>query len=217
MLGGAAAARAEGFTTYRPIEALAGWRAPDSFQFYSPVEARNWKVGAYAGVYDHGRLLYLAYMPWRTSARDLDSSGWLFAANATYRMLDFPFLPISIELDAMAGVHAGRQGFLEFGVLPMFRWRWFPWNDFVYTTYRMGVIGPNYATAISTLEQGDTYLRRTARFLNFYVSEFTFSSSETANWEAFVRIHHRSGAYGRVNGVHGGSNYVSVGARFALQ
>ncbi len=214
---GGAEPRAAELVTYRPIESVAGWTAPDSFQFFSPLEAKNWKLGGYAGPYNHGRLLYLAYMPWRTRLHDIDFAGALLAFNATYRVLDFPYLPISIELDGMIGAHVGQQGFAEFGMLPMFRWRWFPWNDWVYTTYRMGVIGANYTTAISRLEQGDTWHHRTTRFLNFYVSEFTFSSSENSMWEAFARIHHRSGAYGRVNGVHGGSNYVAIGARFALK
>ncbi len=50
-------------------------------------------------------------------------------------------------------------------------------------------------------------------FLNFLVPELTFSSCPEAKWEAFLRVHHRSGTWSTIKGVYGGSNYVSVGYR----
>ena len=191
---------------------LPKWEPPSSVTFESPFNSENWSIGAYGGVYNRNRLTYFIVAPWKvTSTWDHD---YMVAGNAVYTILHFPYVPIDLEFDVTVADHFGQEQFFEFGALPMFRWKWFPWNNFVYTTLRMGPFGASYTTVISALEASETAGLHTARYLNLYIAEWTFAPGEPSRWEAFVRVHHRSGIYGHINGVSGGSNYVNLGYRF---
>jgi hypothetical protein len=128
-------------------------------------------------------------------------------------MAHLPYVPMDLELDFTVADHFGQGTFFEFGALPILRWKWFPWNNYLYTTFRMGPLGASYTTGISRLEAADTAGDHTARYLNLYIAEWTAALDQRSPWETFVRIHHRSGIYGLINGVHGGSNYVTGGLR----
>jgi hypothetical protein len=81
-----------------------------------------------------------------------------------------------------------------------------------YTNVRLG-LGLSYVTGISSWELQSSDNKTGSRLLIFVVPEVTLASSEHSRGEAFIRVHHRSGAYGLVNGVYGGSNYLCVGFR----
>jgi len=188
-----------------------GWGPPDHFVFHSPADATAWRFGAFAGQYNSGRLLYLEFEPWR-GAR-LYKPGYVGALNATYKAVDLPYLPVEIGLDFALAQHFGGQSFSEVAFAPTITWNWFPWNNYVYTRFRMGPLGVSYDTAVSKLEAADTVGRHTSRFLNYHVAELIFSPAKDANWEVFLGVHHRCGIYGLVGKVNGGSNYVTAGFR----
>ena len=74
-------------------------------------------------------------------------------------------------------------------------------------------MGASYATGIPAWERQNSGNDKGSRWLEFLVPELTFASGPTSRGEAFIRVHHRSGLYGLINGVSGGSNYLSVGYR----
>ena len=186
-------------------------KTPGRFIFHSPTAASSWSFGVYGGQLNNNVFARIAPAPWK--ARDTFEPAYLVAANGVYRAVEFPYLPIDFEIDVTAGYHFGPQEFAEFTLTPTLRWKWFPWNHYVYTTLRGSPVGLSFTTAESRLEALETVGRRTSKLLNSLVYEWTFAPSETSNWEAFYRIHHRCGAYGLFDGVVGGSNYMSLGLR----
>ena len=198
-------AKADGF--------FPAWNTSSEFVWRSPVEAKNWKVGFYEGLYASGRFRTFLYNP--SSARLKPEA--IVAANGVYSIMTFPWLPLDAELDVVAAGHVGGESaFGEGAIVLAARWKWFPWNNFIYTNLRIGSGGPSYTTKISNFERAETNYFRSAKVLNFMFAEWTLARSENADVEVFARIHHRSGANGKINGVVGGSNYLSVGLRTRL-
>lgn len=174
------------------------------------TEKSPWMVGFYVGALSDQRFVNILYSPWTVQLEN----HFMAALNVTYVAHEFQSLPINFEVDGvLAKRFGGGHDAWEVGLLPMVRWKAFPWNDYLYTNVRLGLTGPSYVSEISPWEISKSGNRVGSKFLNFLVPEITFSSGPDASWEAFVRVHHRSGAYGTINGVVGGSNYVSTGYR----
>lgn len=199
---------------WSPVSWLSPVRVRDRAVWRSPLDRSAWRVGAFAGYYHHGAYRTIAFQPWR--ARGLDTSGRIFAANAVLTVFEAPRLPLALELDVTLAGHSGPRNFGEIAMAPALRWSWFPWSRYVHTTFRTAIVGLSYTTRESPLEAIDTQKGRTRRLLNHALMEWTFAPSQESPWEAFVRLHHRSGIYGRLGGVRGGSNYVTVGVRSQL-
>lgn len=178
--------------------------------FYSPLDTDNWKLGFYWGRSYRARLMNAVATPWNTIGTYYDS--YLSGGNLVYRAIDLPNLPISLELDFAGSFHAP-EGYAEFRVTPTFRWKWFPWNNYVYTNLRVGPFGLSYATKVSDLERTQVENYHSAKLLNSTIVEWTFAPSENSPWEAFWRIDHRCGVWGTFDGVVGGTNYMTVGFR----
>jgi hypothetical protein len=168
-----------------------------------------WLVGFYVGALSHQDFIDIPTQPWTVR---LENS-FIAALNLTYVVQRFESLPINFEIDGVLAKRFGNDNEWEAAVLPMVRWKAFPWNNYLYTNVRLGLVGASYVSDISPWELKNSGNRTGSRFLNFLVPELTFSSGPNAKWEAFLRVHHRSGAWGTINGVYGGSNYVSVGYR----
>jgi len=188
-----------------------GWSAPDHLILHDPADLSSWRFGAYAGMLNDDYLHNLEFSPWHSAHMFLPY--YLVAADATYSVMDFPYVPAGLDLDLVAAEHFGGQEFAEFVVVPGVRWKWFPWNDYIYTNLRVGPVGVSYDTSISRVEAAETKGGRTSQFLSALEEEVTFAPSASSKWEVFVRIHHRSGIYGRIDGVNGGTNYVTAGWR----
>jgi len=77
----------------------------------------------------------------------------------------------------------------------------------------VSVMGSSYATGVSSWERQNSGNDKGSNFLQFGSLELTFAADEHSPGEFFVRVHHRSGVYGLINGVTGGSSYLSVGYR----
>jgi len=172
------------------------------------------RLGAYVGALADQSLINITVLrPWDPNF----ASGILVDAHAVYTAYRFASIPLELELEGgvakrFGSREAGQQW--EFDLIPMARWTWFPWNDYVYTNFRLGLIGASYVTGISDFERQFDSSGHSSRFLNLLVPELTVSPYKEAPFEVFVRVHHRSGVYGLINGVHGASNYISTGIRF---
>jgi len=104
--------------------------------------------------------------------------------------------------------HLENFSLFEFDTLITFRWLWFPWNEFMPTTLAFGE-GFSQTTGHPSSERISQGIR--AKFLNYLSTEVTFSLPDSPDWALLARIHHRSGIYGLISNVSGGSNYVSLG------
>jgi hypothetical protein len=199
--------------TDAPPAWLPRWNPPKHATLLSAGDISSWSFGAFAGIYNTGRLIILEVEPWRV--RNDWERDYMIGASAVYKIAHLPWFPVDFELDLSVGdlIQRGQPANWEFGASPELRWKWFPWNSFLYTNCRWGPTGISYTTGLSPVEASQTTHDRTSRFLNLDVFEWTFSPGEQSRWEAFIRNQHRSGVYGLINGVSGGSNYVNIGAR----
>jgi hypothetical protein len=211
------------------------WRAPSDFVFHSPTDPSSWRLGAYFGVGNGDTLVHVLFTPW--NAVSFFNPVYLLAGNVVYSAIELPGVPLDIELEMNLAQHFGPsstqqfkfdvgfphsgplfyspQSYQEFAIAPAFRWKWFPWNDYVYTNVRLMPVGFSYTTALSQWEALQTKSGHTVNVLNFLSAELTFAPGPASGWETFVRVHHRSGINGLVGGVTGGSNYVAIGARLS--
>ena len=118
---------------------------------------------------------------------------------------------LSFELEGQVGKWFGNQKNMEFNLPVAFRWRKFPWDDTVDTSFAYGV-GPSYATLDPAQEienEGDT-----KKFLVYWFAEIALGPPES-NWAGILRLHHRSGAFGLVaEKGHGGSNTLAAGIKY---
>lgn len=81
------------------------------------------------------------------------------------------------------------------------------------SSFAMG-IGLSYALSPPEIEI--LVLPKTNPLLMHLIFEYEADLNQTASWQGFLRIHHRSGAYGLFNGVTGGSDYLCLGIRHRL-
>ncbi len=111
-----------------------------------------------------------------------------------------------------------RTEYQELNGVLIFRWLKFPWNRWIDTTFAVGD-GISYATREPPIEtdynaksHGLDY--DVSQWLNYMLVELTLGMPALPQWRVFVRIHHRSGVFGLINGVDGGSNAVGFGVRY---
>jgi hypothetical protein len=119
---------------------------------------------------------------------------------------------LHLEGEVNVARHWGRQDHFEINMAASVRWKSFPWDSVVDTSFAHG-FGPSYAFDRPPIEtRGD---RPASRGLVFMVTEFALAppGSGSGSWEGFVRIHHRSGAYDVVSRASG-SNFVTTGFRY---
>jgi hypothetical protein len=173
----------------------------------------TWRVGAYVGAYAHQKLQKIVFEPWLVKVQP----DYIADVHAVYTAYRFKRLPLDLEIEGGVAQRFGQDHQTEVDLIPMARWKWFPWNRFVYTNLRVGLLGASYATGVSPRELASSGNDKGSRFLNFLVPELTFSGGPDSPVEVFIRVHHRSGIFGLINGDIGGSNYPSIGLRFAVR
>jgi hypothetical protein len=184
----------------------------EKFQL-APRPEPTLRIGAYMGALSEQSLFGLTITrPW---APHLQSDS-LAAADLVYTAYRFTNIPLDVEIEGGVAKHYGWSHQTEFNLLPMARWKYFPWNEYVYTNFRLGLAGVSYDTSVPEWEKRQIgHYGKTSRFLSFLVPEFTFSPSKDAPFEVFVRVHHRSGIYGVIIKDQS-SNYLSAGVRFSI-
>lgn len=110
-------------------------------------------------------------------------------------------------------VHFESVGLLEWDALVQFWWKWFPWNRWLPTRLKLGE-GISLASGFPSSEVVSQGIR--SEFLNYLFVGVSFSLNSMPEWTLDFIIHHRSGIYGLVNGVSGGSNYLCIGLTRSL-
>ncbi|MBW1893737.1 MAG: hypothetical protein JRI91_08600 [Deltaproteobacteria bacterium] len=106
----------------------------------------------------------------------------------------------------------------EYNVLLILRWLKFPWNRYLITSFAFGE-GLSYATKEPPVEINQHAINHgldynSSKFLNYLLFEITFALPQLSEWHAILRVHHRSGMFGTMNGVSGGSNFIGAGIKY---
>jgi hypothetical protein len=169
-------------------------------------------VGLYAGELYKADYLAVLYRP-----QDLElTPSYLVAANIDYRFYQFAHIPMQFEaeFDLAKRFHDANE--FDIVLAPLVRWTSFPWNRLLYTTAAVSALGLSYATGVSAWEREHSGTDHGSNLLQFGAYEVTFAASEHTRNEVFFRVHHRSGVYGLINGVSGGSSYLAFGFRHYL-
>lgn len=114
--------------------------------------------------------------------------------------------------------HSERQDHWEFNAVLILRWNEFPWDRYLDTSFAVGE-GLSYATEYPPIEKDYHAMMfgledQVSKLLNYLSFELTFGVPKLPPWNVFIRIHHRSGIYGLINDVNGGSNYMGAGVRY---
>lgn len=169
----------------------------------------DWHLGVYGGKAGEERLLDILTR-FDTGFRD----AWLVAVAPGYvyrRTERWRF-----EVEGQVVKHFGDQDHWEFNAAWLARWMRFPWNDHVDTRTALG-LGVSYATEIpvveprAKLEEGES-----RKFLGYVAVEIELAPPGGSAWSGFVRLHHRSDAFGLFHDQRGGSNFITLGLRRRL-
>lgn len=166
-------------------------------------------ITVYAGKSATSNFTSLFYAPWNVKFEDTH-----LLAVAGSKRLGTIWWDIDVDAELNVAKRFGDDDAWEFAGHLFFRYDDFPWNDTVHTTVGIGV-GPSYATHVSDTEKtkagnGD----KGSKFLNGFVPEITFTDPDIPELGFTFRIHHRSGIFGLIDGVSGGSNFITFGTRY---
>lgn len=103
----------------------------------------------------------------------------------------------------------------EFDPYLLVRWRKFPWNGLITTTFAIGD-GLSYATGVPLREELDSDIHNPKHLLNLVVIEATAALPSHRDLQLVVRIHHRCGAWGLFGAGNLSSNAVGIGVRYLI-
>ncbi len=101
----------------------------------------------------------------------------------------------SVELEGGGGYLFGNDKLAQIWGGVYLRYDDFPWNKMVYTTFAVNT-GANYTfkkMAFEAKARGGAN-----RLIHYFAPEVTFASPGNKNLELVFRIHHRSGAWGKL-------------------
>lgn len=186
-----------------------------SFLFLSlflliPVNAfcieSDWSMGVYGGQYydtepagfSQGKANYL--------------NQYIVALTASKSVWRSESLPLSLEMDGMAGYQFGFASLYEIAIAPVLRWSSFPWKETLQTDFRVGPLGVSYTTSVSPLERGTN--DNGSHVLNFLLIELAFSLPREKAEEIFLRLHHRCTIYDLLNNYGAnGEDFFALGYR----
>ena len=122
---------------------------------------------------------------------------------------------LSLEVEGQVVRHYGRGDFWELGTTLVARWQGVALPDWLggaqlLDGWSIG-IGPSVTTEIPPLEADRG---RFSHVLNQLMVELLAPVPEDAPVQPVARIHHRSGIFGLINGIVGGSDYIGQGLQF---
>lgn len=116
----------------------------------------------------------------------------------------------SYEVEGQIAKHSGIQDNLEYNLLGAVRWHDLFWSDKLNSSAAVG-LGVSYASSVPRAEA--TIINSgSEKLLTYWHLELTMGPPKR-DWQASLRMHHRSTAYG-LFGSHGGSNAVTLGVRY---
>jgi hypothetical protein len=118
---------------------------------------------------------------------------------------------VGIDAEAGIGKRFGATKEIELWGATYYRWKWFPWNDYVRTTIGVST-GFNWASGIPEKERIRAINKVGRQFLHYFSPEITFALPSKPEWELHVRIHHCSGWF-FYRDIGGGAQFLTLGVR----
>lgn len=117
------------------------------------------------------------------------------------------------ESEGQVAKHSGQQEHSEYNALILHRWTYYPWSNRVRITSAIGN-GLSWASEVPALELASHSNKGATQLLSYLLLELTVGIPGFEGFDLVGRIHHRSGVFGLFDGVHGGSNIISLGLRY---
>lgn len=118
---------------------------------------------------------------------------------------------LRLEAEGQIAKHWRYQKHWEINAVLILRWLKFPWDKYIDTSFALGD-GISYATEDPKVEVDE--IGWTSKMLNYLMLEWEFSVPDQHKWSVFMRNHHRSGIYGLIDDISGGTNIVTGGIRY---
>jgi len=168
----------------------------------------KWFAGVYGGRFSDNALLDI--LRFQTNIKD--SSIYVLSIGKELGRYENK---IAYEVEGQFGVHRGLQSHEEINAAFALRWLPMPWDRYLDTSIAIGN-GLSYATAEPPLEKMEQKDNKASQWLYYIYAEMAFEPYNDAQWDLFVRVHHRSGIFGLINGIDSGSNFIGIGVRFFL-
>lgn len=172
---------------------------------------KDWHVLLYTGQFSTESFADVLWKDW-----DLQDE-YLAAVAVGKEIVRYPKIlgvnaDLGVELEGIVAQHWGDgEEYQEFDGSINTRWHHFPWNKYIKTSIGLGG-GISYTTSVPDHEA--QRWDGSNQWLVFLMYDFTFGLPAYPEWSVFFRVHHRSGAFGTFDGVHGASNYPCVGIRY---
>lgn len=174
--------------------------------------AGNCAVSVYSGaLVEQGMTKVLVGEP--SFPTEWDYAEDYIVATALSRRLVTLWNHLDVEPEIGVGRRFGEQDETEVWAAFFLRYRGFPWDDHVVTSFAVST-GFNYASAISDVEQDRARDDKGSQLMHFFSPEITFALPRHPQYELLFRFHHRSGVFGLVSDAWGGAQYGTVGLRW---
>jgi len=180
--------------------------APALAKDHARPDPGPWQAEASVGFLNPGNFTDIVLRPHETSQGDEKLAGIAVGRKLFDLGYDFSF-----ELGGYAG-HRIDEGGLEFAVPMTVVFDGLPWRDRLPLRLRL-TVGPSFTTKISETEKDKDDDNQGSKLLNMFNPEIEVGVPGAPEWNGFFRLHHRSGIFGLVDGVTGGSTYLTVGVR----
>jgi len=156
-------------------------------------------------------------------AYDWQNSGVLgFAFSREFASLAYNGTDIlGFESEIGTAQRFGNQTEAEYWAALYLRWKWFPWNDVVKTSFALST-GLNYASGISDYERRVSGNGEGSQLLHYFSPEVTLALPDRPDREIVFRMHHRSGiqneetarGFAIFNHAGTGATFATVGIRY---
>lgn len=116
---------------------------------------------------------------------------------------------LRFEWEIGSSFHFGDETFASAHAYLVARWIWFPWNNWLTTTFAVGT-GPSIASKKSKYEseKGEA-----SYYKNGMMMELTFGLPQEPDWQMQLRIQHRSSIFGVLPKAGTPSDYLTIGIK----
>lgn len=118
----------------------------------------------------------------------------------------------AIETELQTLRHFGGQDHWEFTGMLLFRWKEFPWDEHVDTSFAIGD-GLSLPTELPAEELNAHTRGNSGRLLNSVMMEITLADPELPEWALALRYHHRSGFFRTFSDVGEASTVFGLGLK----
>jgi hypothetical protein len=135
---------------------------------------------------------------------------WIVAGTFSRRIGGFGRF-IDIEAETGLAKRFGNISEVEVWGAVYFRWKAFPWNNYLRTTIGLST-RLNWASGVPEAERIRAINKKGRQLLHFFSPEMTFGLPSEPDWDMVLRIHHRSGWWVFPD-IGGGAQFLVIGVR----